>query len=179
MFLTSIVIKVRCGGQPRHHGAASRERKLTMTLFIVTVVSLLLCLPHVIWKYVLYISKYAVWQSLSFTVAYHLDHALLVLIHANSFVNPLLYAPACLNTDQLYLHSFANELSNKDGLQFYLCMTCNADNIITICFTKLCCFQTLHKCAPSIRKRNNYLGEQIGPLGGKHSFKETKQNAVL
>ena len=45
---TSIVIKVRCGAQPQHHGAASRERKLTMTLLIVTVVSLLMWLPWVI-----------------------------------------------------------------------------------------------------------------------------------
>ena len=42
---TSIVIKVRCGAQPQHHGAASRERKLTLILLIVTVVSLLLHLP--------------------------------------------------------------------------------------------------------------------------------------
>ena len=33
---TFIVIKVRWGAQPQHHGAASRERKLTMTLMIVT-----------------------------------------------------------------------------------------------------------------------------------------------
>ena len=86
---TSIVIKVRCGVQPRHHGAAGRERKLTMTSFIVTVVSLLLYLPHVIWKYVLFISKFAIWQSSSGS---HLDNALLVLIYANYLVNPILYA---------------------------------------------------------------------------------------
>jgi len=89
---TSIATKVRCGAQPQHHGAASRERKLTMTLLIVTVVSLLLCLPHIIWKYVSYIGNYAIWQSLSITVAYHLDNALFVLIYANSFANPILYA---------------------------------------------------------------------------------------
>ena len=44
---TSIVIKVRCGVRPQHHGAASR--KLTMTLLIVTAVSVLSYLPHVIW----------------------------------------------------------------------------------------------------------------------------------
>ena len=44
----SIVIKVRCGAQPHHHGAASRERKLTMTLFIVTFICLLMWLPFVI-----------------------------------------------------------------------------------------------------------------------------------
>ena len=37
----SIVVKLYCGAHPQHHGAASRERNLTKTLFIVTVVSLL------------------------------------------------------------------------------------------------------------------------------------------
>ena len=89
---SSIVIKIRCGAQPQHHGAASRERKLTKTLLIVTVVSLLLCLPHVVWMYVLFISKYAIWKSLSFSVTYHLDNTLAFLIYANSLVNPILYA---------------------------------------------------------------------------------------
>ena len=89
---TSIVIKVRCGAQPAHHGAACRERKLTMTLLIVTVVSLLLCLPYVIWGYVLVISKFEIWHSLSISVAYHLERAFVFLFYANSFVNPILYA---------------------------------------------------------------------------------------
>jgi len=88
---SAIVIKIRYGAQPQHHGAASRERKLTMTLLIVTVVSLLFCLPHVIWNYVLIISKSEITQSLSLLVAYDLDHASVVLIHANSLVNPILY----------------------------------------------------------------------------------------
>ena len=45
---SSIAIKIVCGNQPHHHGATNRERKLTKTLFIVTVVSLLLTLPYVI-----------------------------------------------------------------------------------------------------------------------------------
>jgi len=69
---TSIVIKVRCGAQPQHHGATCRERKLTMTLLIVTVVSLLLCLPHVIMSYVVTISKFKMWQFMSFSVRFHL-----------------------------------------------------------------------------------------------------------
>ena len=89
---TSIVIKVRFGAQPQHHGAASRERKLTMTLLIVTVVSLLFYLPHVIWLSALYFSKQKIWWSLSSSAAYHLDFALLILLYANSLVNPLLYA---------------------------------------------------------------------------------------
>ena len=45
---SSISIKIVCGIQPHHHGATSRERKLTKTLFIVTVVSLLLTQPSII-----------------------------------------------------------------------------------------------------------------------------------
>ena len=82
---TSIVIKVRCRAQPQHHGAVSRERKLTMTLLIVTVVSLVLYLPHVIWHC-------APRWSVSSSVAYNLDIALLFLLYANSLVNPILYA---------------------------------------------------------------------------------------
>ena len=46
--LTFLIVKLRFGNQPRHHGAANRERKLTVTLFTVTSLSLLLWLPHVI-----------------------------------------------------------------------------------------------------------------------------------
>ena len=85
---TLIVIKVRCGAQPQHHGAASRERKLTMTLLIVTVVSLLLYLPYVVYVLVIFISKSeTVWW-----VSIHLHYALASLFFANSLVNPLLYA---------------------------------------------------------------------------------------
>jgi len=86
----SIVIKVRCGAQPQHHGATSRERKLTMTLLIVTVVSLLLYLPNVIVSYVLFISKIEI--MVSFSVFYHLHCTLLVLFYSNSLVNSIIYA---------------------------------------------------------------------------------------
>ena len=85
---TSILIKVRCGAQPQHHGAASRERKLTMTLLIVTVVSLLLYLPYVVFFFVFFIGKLAISRS----VFMHLNFASLFLCFANSFVNPILYA---------------------------------------------------------------------------------------
>ena len=41
----SIVVKISCGARPQHHGAVSRERKLTKTLFMVTLLSLLMWLP--------------------------------------------------------------------------------------------------------------------------------------
>ena len=81
-----IVIKVRCGAQPRHHGAASRERKLTMTLLIVTVVSLLFYLPDVIFHFFYSAS------SISLETYFRLHGTLNVLFYANSLVNPILYA---------------------------------------------------------------------------------------
>ena len=87
---TSIVIKVRCGAQSQHHRAASRERKLTITLLIVTVVSLLLYLPYVIIAFGLTVSSFKseLWLSLPDSVG----HAIVLLFHANSLVNPILYA---------------------------------------------------------------------------------------
>ena len=43
-----IFVKLLFGNQPRHHGAANRERKLTVTLFTMTSLSRLLCLPYVV-----------------------------------------------------------------------------------------------------------------------------------
>ena len=81
---TSIVIKVRCGAQPQHHGAASRERKLTMTLLIVTVVSLLLYLPYVAVSFAI--------LNRNISLPIHFRYVLLVLLFTNSLVNPILYA---------------------------------------------------------------------------------------
>ena len=86
----SIVIKVRCGAQSQHHGAASRERKLTMTLFILTFVSLQLWLPFVIQNFLYYTTD--TFSSVSEITSVRLAFVLIVLYHANSFVNPILYA---------------------------------------------------------------------------------------
>ena len=85
----SIVIKVRCGAHVQHHGAASRERKLTMTLLIVTVVSLLLYLPFVIIRSVV---STELTKELSLLEYFHLFHVMLAVYYASHLVNPILYA---------------------------------------------------------------------------------------
>ena len=85
---TSIVIKVRCGAQAQHHGAASRERKLTMTLLIVTVVSLSFYLPNVVLLFAINLSK----QEIYWSVPTHFNYTVVFLFFANSLVNPILYA---------------------------------------------------------------------------------------
>ena len=88
----SIVIKFRCGAQPQHHGAANRERKLTMTLLIVTVVSLLLYLPFITLYFLIFISKSEILQSLSSSESFCLFSAIFAIFYANHLVNPVLYA---------------------------------------------------------------------------------------
>ena len=48
----AIVMKMCCKAHPQHSGATSRERKLTMTLFIMTVVSLPMYLPFAIGTFI-------------------------------------------------------------------------------------------------------------------------------
>ena len=84
----SIVVKISCRAHPQHHGAASRERKLTKTLLIVTVVSLLMWLP--ITMFSLFLVSFG--SFLPWTVFIRVLSALSILCFANSLVNPILYA---------------------------------------------------------------------------------------
>ena len=86
---TSIAVRIICGNQPHHHGARNRERKLTKTLFIATVTSLLLTLPYVIIIFWLY-------SALSHPLPnnstwFQLNEFCIFLFSVNSLVNPVLY----------------------------------------------------------------------------------------
>ena len=83
----SIIVKICCGARPQHYGAASRQRKLTVTLLIMTIVSLLLWLPYSVATFILYTTDSI--QSLSRT---RLTWSLVLLFYTNSFVNPVVYS---------------------------------------------------------------------------------------
>ena len=88
---TSILFKFRFGAHPqRHCAAALRQRKLTVTLFITTLVSLLLWLPYSIVLFVDW-STNIILDSLSGPGRIRLFLSLKVLYYANSLVNPILY----------------------------------------------------------------------------------------
>ena len=80
-----IIIKVRCSRHPQFHSRSKRERKLTGTALIVSLVSLLCFLPVMI---------YAACLRVSFTCFrnFHINIAVIVLFLANSLVNPIIYA---------------------------------------------------------------------------------------
>ena len=84
---TSIALKFWCGTRPPSHGAANRQRKLTVTLFIMTIVSLLLWLPYVVYNVV----PYSVVVRLSFLTQSRLRSSFGLLFHTNSLVNPIIY----------------------------------------------------------------------------------------
>ena len=86
----SVTVKICCGARPQHHGAARRQRKLTVTLLIMTIVSLLSCwLPYAVASFVFYTTDSI--RSLSYTKRMRLNLSLLLLFYANSFVNPVVY----------------------------------------------------------------------------------------
>ena len=85
----SIIVKICCGARPQHHGAARRQRKLTVTLLIMTTVSVLLWLPYAIGTFVYYTNDSI--RSLSYTKRMRLNMFLLLLFCTNSFVNPVVY----------------------------------------------------------------------------------------
>ena len=87
---TSILFKFRFGAHPqRHCAAALRQRKLTVTLFITTLVSLLLWLPYNIFLIVHWSND--IWNPLSLPEHFRLAYSLQFLFYANSLVNPILY----------------------------------------------------------------------------------------
>ena len=85
-----IFVKLRFGNQPRHHGAANRERKLTVAFFTVTSLSLLLWLPYVITSSLLFATD--IFSSLSEIAFLRLQGGSIVLLYTNSFLNPILYS---------------------------------------------------------------------------------------
>ena len=80
-----VTIKVRCSRHPQFHSRSKRERKLTGTALIVSLVSILCCLPA---------SIYVACLRVSFTCFrnFQIEIAVLVLVLANSLINPIIYA---------------------------------------------------------------------------------------
>ena len=84
---SSIVVKFLYGAHPQHHGAANRQRKLTVTLFIMTIVSLLMWLPFTVYFFL----SSSIKISLSFQDSARLLFSLIILYFMNSLVNPIVY----------------------------------------------------------------------------------------
>ena len=86
---SSIVVKFLCGAHPQHHGTENRQRKLTVTLFIMTIVSLLMWLPHAVLTFLVFQSS--IMKFLSPQELDCLTFSFIILYLMNSLVNPIVY----------------------------------------------------------------------------------------
>ena len=84
----SILMKVRSNPPPQHFSAVATERKLSVTLSIVTIVSILTILPASIWM----ATEDHIFSQMSLSAVAHIHGTLKLLYYANSIVNPLIYA---------------------------------------------------------------------------------------
>ena len=84
-----IFVTVRCNEQPQHvhRGQARKERRLTMTLFIVTLVSLSGWIPYVLFTFL----ESHLSRQFSPEALLRARGVCEALFFANSFVNPILY----------------------------------------------------------------------------------------
>ena len=94
---TSIALKFWCGTRPPSHGAANRQRKLTVTLFIMTIVSLLLWLPYVVYTCV----PFSVLDRFSFLTYLRLRLFFSLLYHTNRLLIPLFTQSKCQSSEEL------------------------------------------------------------------------------
>ena len=83
-----VIIKVKSNPPPQHFCAVASERKLSVTLSIVTGVSILTILPACIWQTI----EHYILNQMSHKASTHLDDTVTLLYYANSMVNPLIYA---------------------------------------------------------------------------------------
>ena len=89
---TSILFNFRFGAHPqRYCAAALRQRKLTVTLFITTLVSLLLWLPYNTYLVVVWLTDICNYR-ITYPEGLSFGFSLRFLLYANSLVNPILYA---------------------------------------------------------------------------------------
>ena len=88
---SSIAVKLACGNQSHHDGVASRERKLTKTLFIVTLTSLTLTQPVIIFRILNNVSSHT-FSVISHQTWFRLYYYFVFFLFcANSLVNPICY----------------------------------------------------------------------------------------
>ena len=84
-----IIKKVKSNPPPQHFSAVASERKLSVTLSIVTVVSILTIMPISIWMAV---SNDKLSRASLVATHFQIYKTLILLYYANSIINPLIYA---------------------------------------------------------------------------------------
>ena len=98
--------------QSQLHGGASRERKLSMTLLSVMVVSLLLYLPDAIFHIVDFVNP----SSKLASMYVQLHAILIVLCYANNLLNPISKTARIPDFRRALIVPFRKPLQRKQAL---------------------------------------------------------------
>lgn len=85
-----IIVKIKRSPPPHSGGVVASDRKLSVTLFIVTAVSVMTILPYAV--YIAIRLEDDMWRELSSAKQFYVLLSAHVLYYACSFVNPLIYA---------------------------------------------------------------------------------------
>ena len=86
----SIWVKIKFGGHPEHHVTTAQDRKLTVSLFIVTAFFLVTWLPTmIVFYYVIFIEYRNGVIPRSLILSHYFAS---LLFYVNSLVNPIIYA---------------------------------------------------------------------------------------
>ena len=115
---TSIALKFWCGTRPPSHGAANRQRKLTVTLFIMTIVSLLLWLPYVVYTFV----SFFVLDRFSIRTYLRLKLSFRFCTTQTPLLIPLFTQSECRSSEELFWYYLNVE---KDKMLLFLFMLVN------------------------------------------------------
>ena len=83
-----IIVKIKRSPPPHPGGAVASDRKLSITLFVVTVVSVVTILPYAIYGVI----PFDTWNELSLATQFSIELSVLSLYYANPIANPVIYA---------------------------------------------------------------------------------------
>ena len=168
----SIVVKLSCGAHPQHHGVTSRDRKLTKTLFIVTLVSFLMWLSVTI--------SLPLFDTVRFRPLYmiHLVRAFNVLLLILQTLSSILFymRSECQTLKELSFYSFD---VSKDELRLFPSVPCNDKKRVCCHITLLCRLQQqrtticlYQKQRKKLQLINFDLNKKVGSSGSRNNYDE-------
>ena len=88
-----IIINVKSKPSPQPFGLLSSDRKLSVTLFMVTIASVLSILPYAVYSFI----PEGIYNQYDTTIQSHITYTFSTLYYASSLFNPFIYAEECKN----------------------------------------------------------------------------------
>ena len=88
-----IIVNVKSNPPPQPFGLLSSDRKLSVTLFMVTIASVLSILPYAVYSFI----PEGIYNQYDTTIQSQITYTFSTLCYASSLFNPFIYAEECKN----------------------------------------------------------------------------------